>query len=41
MSAPDALGRGSEELGAPGGGGWDWVLSDLTTLLETGRGFAG
>jgi DNA-binding transcriptional ArsR family regulator len=37
----NALVRGSEELGAPGGGGWDWVLSDLTTLLETGAGFAG
>jgi uncharacterized protein YndB with AHSA1/START domain len=41
MPALDALVRGSEELGAPGGGGWDWVLSDLKTLLETGTGFAG
>jgi uncharacterized protein YndB with AHSA1/START domain len=36
-----ALVTGSEELGAPGGGGWDWVLSDLKSLLETGSGFAG
>ena len=28
-----------EELGA--GGGHAWVLSDLKTLLETGRAFAG
>ena len=41
MPALDALVRGSEELGAPGGGGWDWVLSDLKTLRETGTGFAG
>ena len=41
MPALDALVGGSEELGAPGGGGWDWVLSDLKTLLETGTGFAG
>ncbi len=23
-----------------GGGGWNWVLSDLKSLLETGKGFA-
>jgi hypothetical protein len=40
MPALDALLRDSEEVGAPGGG-WDWVLSDLKTLLETGTGFAG
>jgi hypothetical protein len=29
------------ELGNRGaGGGWAWVLSDLKTVLETGRGFA-
>jgi uncharacterized protein YndB with AHSA1/START domain len=28
-----------EDRGA--GGGWAWVLSDLKTVLETGRGFAG
>jgi hypothetical protein len=31
--------RGTEDLGAPGGGGWAWVLSDLKTLLETGAAF--
>jgi len=41
MPALATMVRGSEELGAPGGGGWDWVLSDLKTLLETGSGFAG
>ncbi len=30
---------GLEEHGA--GGGWSWVLSDLKTLLETGKGFQG
>jgi uncharacterized protein YndB with AHSA1/START domain len=29
---------GLEDVGA--GGGWSWVLSDLKTLLETGRSFA-
>jgi hypothetical protein len=24
-----------------GGGGWNWVLSDLKTLLETGRALTG
>jgi uncharacterized protein YndB with AHSA1/START domain len=27
--------------GAAGGGGWSWVLSDLKTLLETGKPLAG
>jgi uncharacterized protein YndB with AHSA1/START domain len=40
MPATAALVRGSEELGAPGGGGWDWILSDLKTLLETGEAFS-
>jgi uncharacterized protein YndB with AHSA1/START domain len=26
--------------GAAGGGGWSWVLSDLKTLLETGKSLA-
>jgi hypothetical protein len=26
-----------EDVGA--GGGWSWVLSDLKTLLETGKSF--
>ena len=30
---------GMEAQGA--GGGWAWVLSDLKTLLETGKGFEG
>ncbi|OLB75440.1 MAG: transcriptional regulator [Actinobacteria bacterium 13_2_20CM_2_71_6] len=30
---------GRESEGA--GGGWSWILSDLKTLLETGRPFAG
>ena len=29
---------GMEDHGA--GGGWSWILSDLKTLLETGKGFA-
>jgi uncharacterized protein YndB with AHSA1/START domain len=33
------VGGGMEDVGA--GGGWAWVLSDLKTVLETGRGFAG
>jgi uncharacterized protein YndB with AHSA1/START domain len=41
MPALNAMLRDTEEFGAPGGGGWDWVLSDLKTLLETGSGFAG
>jgi len=40
MPVLDAMVRGTEELGAPGGGGWDWVLSDLKTLLETGTAFS-
>lgn len=33
------LGGEMEDTGA--GGGWDWVLSDLKTLLETGKPLAG
>lgn len=33
--------KGVEEPGAPGGGGWAWVLSDLKSLLETGKPLAG
>ncbi|MFC4072832.1 SRPBCC domain-containing protein [Actinoplanes subglobosus] len=29
--------RGNTEAGAEGGGGWAWVLSDLKSLLETGK----
>ena len=36
-----AMVAGTEEMGAAGGGGWAWVLSDLKTLLETGKAFAG
>ncbi len=32
------LSGGMEEMGA--GGGWSWVLSDLKSLLETGKSFA-
>ena len=32
------LSGGMEEMGA--GGGWSWVLSDLKTLLETGKPLA-
>ncbi|WP_436522811.1 SRPBCC domain-containing protein [Actinoplanes sp. HUAS TT8] len=28
---------GSPDAGAEGGGGWAWVLSDLKSLLETGK----
>jgi len=30
------LSGGMEDQGA--GGGWNWVLSDIKTLLETGKG---
>jgi uncharacterized protein YndB with AHSA1/START domain len=33
-----AMVAGTDEPGA--GGGWAWVLSDLKTLLETGKAFA-
>ncbi|GLY01441.1 MULTISPECIES: SRPBCC domain-containing protein [Actinoplanes] len=29
--------RGNPDAGAEGGGGWAWVLSDLKSLLETGK----
>jgi uncharacterized protein YndB with AHSA1/START domain len=35
------LSGGYEEVGQGGGGGWAWVLSDLKSLLETGRRMAG
>jgi|GEM_PF-4160252 hypothetical protein len=31
--------EGSEKLGE-GGGGWNWILSSLKTLLETGNAMA-
>jgi uncharacterized protein YndB with AHSA1/START domain len=34
-------GTTAEQNDGAGGGGWAWVLSDLKTLLETGKGFAG
>lgn len=36
--ASAAMVAGSDEAGA--GGGWAWVLSDLKTMLETGKTFA-
>jgi len=33
------LAGGIEDVG--GGGGWSWVLSDLKSVLETGKGFEG
>jgi uncharacterized protein YndB with AHSA1/START domain len=35
--ATAAMIRGNTEAGAEGGGGWAWVLSDLKSLLETGK----
>jgi uncharacterized protein YndB with AHSA1/START domain len=35
-----AMTSGDNEFGAMGGGGWPWVLSDLKSLLETGRAFS-
>ncbi|GAA1604432.1 SRPBCC domain-containing protein [Actinoplanes couchii] len=35
--ATAAMIRGNENAGAEGGGGWAWVLSDLKSLLETGK----
>ncbi|WP_328466297.1 SRPBCC domain-containing protein [Actinoplanes sp. NBC_00393] len=32
-----AMIQGSPEAAAEGGGGWAWVLSDLKSLLETGK----
>jgi uncharacterized protein YndB with AHSA1/START domain len=37
--ATAAMVAGSDEAGA--GGGWAWVLSDLKSLVETGKPFAG
>jgi hypothetical protein len=31
----------AEANGGEGGGGWAWVLSDLKSLLKTGKGLAG
>ncbi|MET0425725.1 MAG: SRPBCC family protein [Actinoplanes sp.] len=36
--ATAAMVAGTEDSGA--GGGWAWILSDLKTLLETGKSFA-
>lgn len=36
--ASAAMVAGSDEAGA--GGGWAWILSDLKTMLETGKTFA-
>ena len=35
--ATAAMIRGNTDAGAEGGGGWAWVLSDLKSLLETGK----
>jgi uncharacterized protein YndB with AHSA1/START domain len=43
-NAPNAallLSGGYEDAGQGGGGGWAWVLSDLKSLLETGKRMAG
>ena len=39
--APKLAALVSGEMGEAAGGGWSWVLSDLKTLLETGKGFEG
>ncbi|GAA0477993.1 SRPBCC domain-containing protein [Actinoplanes hulinensis] len=39
--AHSAMVSGSPDAGAEGGGGWAWVLSDLKSLLETGKVMAG
>jgi hypothetical protein len=36
-----AMVQGNPDVGADGGGGWAWVLSDLKSLLETGSVLAG
>jgi uncharacterized protein YndB with AHSA1/START domain len=38
--ATAAMVAGTDDGGAGAGGGWAWVLSDLKTLLETGKTFA-
>jgi uncharacterized protein YndB with AHSA1/START domain len=35
-----AMVQGNPDAGADGGGGWAWVLSDLKSLLETGKTLA-
>ncbi len=37
--APKLTALVSGEMGEAAGGGWSWVLSDLKTLLETGKAF--
>jgi uncharacterized protein YndB with AHSA1/START domain len=39
--APKLAALVSGQMGDEAGGGWSWVLSDLKTLLETGKGFQG
>jgi len=35
--APQAAGMVSSKFSGQGGGGWNWILSDLKSLLETGE----
>ena len=40
-TAPLMAGAVSSNYDNQGGGGWNWILSDLKTLLETGKNLAG
>ena len=35
--APMMARRHADQLQQQGGGGWDWILSDIKSLLETGK----
>jgi uncharacterized protein YndB with AHSA1/START domain len=39
--APRAAAATSSKFDQEGGGGWAWILSDLKSLLETGKSLAG
>jgi hypothetical protein len=39
--APLMSGAVSSNYDNQGGGGWNWILSDLKTLLETGKSLTG
>jgi hypothetical protein len=40
-NAPRTAAMVAGSVAEAGGGGWSWVLSDLKTLLETGKAMAG
>jgi uncharacterized protein YndB with AHSA1/START domain len=40
-NAPIMAANTSSDFDQQGGGGWNWILSDLKSLLETGKAMAG